>query len=116
MERKSTELTDAPDVTMPGTARRIARTRPELWKAYQTLGTLISEAGPLSERERRLVHLAYALGSPSEGAAHSHVRRALSESITAEELEHVALLATTTLGWPQAVRALALVQDITTPS
>jgi 4-carboxymuconolactone decarboxylase len=113
MVEKPRDMTDAPDVKMPGAAVRIAESHPELWEAYQKLGSLISEAGPLNERERRLVHLAYALGSNSEGAAHSHTRRALSEGISEAALEHVALLAVTTLGWPQAVRALTLVQDVT---
>ena len=95
MGRKPRDLTDAPDVKLPKAAAAVAQAHPQLWEAYQ-----------------RLVHLAYALGSASEGAAHSHVRRALAEGMAAEELEHVALLSMTTLGWPQAIRALALVQDI----
>ena len=69
--------------------------------------------GPLDARARRLVHLAYALGQASEGAVHSHVRRGLSEGIATAEFEHVAMLAATTLGWPQAMRALSLVHDVT---
>ena len=113
MAEKPRDLTEAPEVKLPGTAARIAQKHPELWEAYQKLGGAISDAGPLTEHERRLVHLAYALGSTSEGAAHSHARRALSEGISEAALEHVALLAATTLGWPQAVRALSLVEDVT---
>ena len=113
MAERPRDLSDAPDVKVPGAAARIAQKHPEVWEAYQKLGGSISDAGPLTERERRLVHLAYALGSASEGAAHSHARRALSEDISEAALEHVALLAVTTLGRPQAVRALSLVQDVT---
>lgn len=113
MTRKPKELTDAPDVKLPKVAAQLAKSHPELWEAYQRLGEAVSEGGPLGARERRLIHLAYALGSASEGSAHSHARRALAEGLTAEELEHVALLQVTTLGWPQAVRALTIVQDVT---
>ncbi len=116
MTKKPRELTDAPSVKLPGAAASIAKAHPELWETYQRLGELISAAGPLPERERRLIHLAYALGSDSEGAAHSHARRALSEGVSEAELEHVALLSATTLGWPQAVRALTLVHDVTEAS
>jgi alkylhydroperoxidase/carboxymuconolactone decarboxylase family protein YurZ len=113
MAEKTRELTDAPKVKLPRAAASIAQAHPDLWKAYQRLGELVGAAGPLGARERRLIHLAYALGSASEGAAHSHARRALSEGISEAELEHVAILSATTLGWPQAIRALTIVQDVT---
>ena len=49
------------------------------------------------------------------GAVHSHARRGLAEGVAAAELEHVALLAVTTLGWPQAVRGLTWIKDVTQP-
>src|SRR4051794_31484259 len=106
MVEKPDEQTDAPAIKLPGAGARIAQTNPELWQAYQLFGELVGKAGPLEARERRLIHLAYALGSGSEGAAHSHARRALSEGISHAELEHLAILSATTLGWPNAVRAL----------
>jgi alkylhydroperoxidase/carboxymuconolactone decarboxylase family protein YurZ len=100
-------------VKLPGAARGIAQKHPDLWKAYQKLGEQASRAGPLEPRTRRLAHLAFAIASGSEGATHSHARRALAEGITAEELEHVALLAITTIGWSNAVKGLTWVRDIT---
>jgi alkylhydroperoxidase/carboxymuconolactone decarboxylase family protein YurZ len=67
----------------------------------------------MDERTLRLVKLGIAIGNRSEGAVHSHVRRGLRAGIPAEELEQVALLAITTLGWPQAMAALAWITDIT---
>lgn len=113
MPEKPRELTDVPEVELPSGAASIAHDHPDLWQAYQQFGASVAASGPLAARERRLIHLAYALGSCSEGAAHSHIRRALFEGITAAELDHVALLAATTLGWPQAMRALAIVRDMT---
>ena len=112
MNTEPRDLTDLPDVQLPRAAAKIAQEHPELWQAYQRFGELVSSAGPLEARERRLVHLAYALGSKSHGAAHSHARRALAEGLSRADLEHVAILAATTLGWPQAVRALTIVQDV----
>jgi alkylhydroperoxidase/carboxymuconolactone decarboxylase family protein YurZ len=106
-------ISDTPEVELPGTAGQIAREKPELWRAFQVLGAATGQAGPLSEREQRLVNLALAIGGDSEGATHSHSRRAVSEGLSAEELEHVAFLAITTLGWPQAVRGLTWVRDVT---
>jgi len=67
-------------------------------------------------RTKRLVHLALAIGADSSGAVHSHARRGIAEGIPPAELEHVALLAVTTLGWPQAVRGLTWIADVTSAS
>jgi 4-carboxymuconolactone decarboxylase len=110
---KARAVTDAPGVKLPGAARGVAAKHPELWKAFQRLGEEASRAGPLDARVRRLTHLALAIASGSEGATHSHARRALAEGITAEELEHVALLAITTIGWSSAIKGLTWVRDVT---
>jgi 4-carboxymuconolactone decarboxylase len=112
-QAKPRALSDAPGVKLPGAARGLAQKHPDLWKAYQSLGEQASRAGPLDARSRRLVHLALAIAAGSEGATHSHARRALAEGVTAEELEHVALLAITTIGWSNAVKGLTWVRDIT---
>jgi len=108
-----TEISDSPGVELPGTAGQVAREKPELWRAFQALGAATGAAGPLSEREQRLVNLALAIGGDSEGATHSHARRAVAEGLSAEELDHVAFLAITTLGWPQAIRGLSWMRDVT---
>ena len=108
-------ISDAPRVDLPGTAGQGADEKPQLWRAFQALGAATGAAGPLDERARRLVNLALAIGADSEGATHSHARRALAEGLTADEIEHVAFLAITTLGWPQAIRALTWVRDVTRP-
>jgi alkylhydroperoxidase/carboxymuconolactone decarboxylase family protein YurZ len=108
-----TKISDVPEVKLPGIAGRVAREKPELWRAFQALGAATGAAGPLSEREQRLVNLAFAIGGDSEGATHSHTRRAVAEGLSADELDHVAFLAITTLGWPRAIRGLTWIRDIT---
>jgi alkylhydroperoxidase/carboxymuconolactone decarboxylase family protein YurZ len=98
---------------LPPLPASIAQEHPQVWKAYAALGEAVRQAGLLDDRTCRLVHLAFALAGDSEGATHSHARRALDEGLTAAELEHVALLAVTTLGWPKAMRALSWIRDIT---
>jgi alkylhydroperoxidase/carboxymuconolactone decarboxylase family protein YurZ len=113
MPRDPLQATGTPGVPLPGQADEIAHQHPELWAAFQRLGEEASRAGPLDARTRRLVHLALAVASESEGATHSHARRGLAEELTPEELEHVALLAITTLGWSRAMKGLNWVRDIT---
>ncbi len=107
--------TEPGEEDLPQAAGRVAREKPALWRALQALGAAAGEAGPLDAKTRRLVALALAVGADSEGATHSHARRALAEGLTAEELQHVAFLAITTLGWPHAIRALTWIEDYTRP-
>jgi len=101
------------DEDLPGAAGSVARDHPDLWDAFTELGRAASEAGPLEGATRRLVKLALAIGTGSEGAVHSHVRRGLEEGLSAEELEHVAVLAVPTLGFPRAIAALTWIRDVT---
>jgi len=112
-EDDASAISDTPQVELPGTAGQVAKENPELWRAFQALGAAAGEAGPLGEKSRRLVNLALAIGADSEGATHSHARRALAEGLAADELEHVAYLAITTLGWPRAIRGLTWIRDVT---
>ncbi|MDH3671800.1 MAG: carboxymuconolactone decarboxylase family protein [Gammaproteobacteria bacterium] len=98
--------------TLPSRAGQLATENPELWRAYQALGSACAEAGPLDDRARRLVKLALAVGVGSEGAVHSHVRRSIDEGLSPDELRHVAALAIPTLGFPAAVAALTWIEDI----
>ena len=113
MSEDPSAISDAPNVELPGTAGQVAKEKPQLWRAFQALGAATGQAGPLSEREQRLVNLALALGGDSEGATHSHVRRGLADGLSSDDLDHVAFLAITTLGWPQAIRGLTWVRDVT---
>ena len=46
-----------------------------------------------------------------EGAVHSAPRNALKCGVTQEELEHVVILAITTIGWPAAYAAMTWIDD-----
>jgi 4-carboxymuconolactone decarboxylase len=112
-KKRPNAASDTTNVKLPGAALHMAREHPEVWEAFQHLGEKASRAGPLDARTRRLIHLALAIAAGSEGATHSHARRASSEGISREELEHVAVLAITTVGWSQAMKGLTWVRDIT---
>jgi alkylhydroperoxidase/carboxymuconolactone decarboxylase family protein YurZ len=100
---------------LPSGAGEVASAYPQVWNAYAALGKACSEAGPVRGRTARLVKLALAIGALSEGAVHSHTRRALDEGLSKDELKQIALLAIPTLGFPQGDRALTWIEDITDP-
>ncbi len=98
---------------LPGAAGDLAKSNPAVWEAYAALGAATANAGHLTERERRLVKLALAIGAGSEGAVHSHARRGVAEGLATEDLHQVALLAIGPLGLPRAVAAGTWIADIT---
>jgi 4-carboxymuconolactone decarboxylase len=85
---------------------------PEIAEAFEALGRIVHETGPLSERERRLVKLGIAIGVNTEGAVHSAVRHALDGGCTPEDLAHAARLGITTLGWPRTSAAMSWIEDL----
>ena len=96
---------------MPGAAGDLAEQYPDIWRAYADLGKACADAGPLSDRERRLVKLALSVGAGSEGAVHSHTRRARAEGIEEAAIQQVALLAIGPLGLPRAVAVKTWIED-----
>jgi alkylhydroperoxidase/carboxymuconolactone decarboxylase family protein YurZ len=108
-------MTDKIDDTddLPSTAGTLANEYPAVWDQYSDLGKACAEAGPIDGETKRLVKLALAVGAQSEGAVHSHVRRALDEDVDPETLHHVAILSIPTLGFPQAMAARSWIHDLT---
>lgn len=84
---------------------------PTVWKAFSELADECHTTGPLDDKNRKLIKVALAIGVGLEGATHSAVRHALDAGVTQAELEHVAVLAITTLGYPSAMRAMSWICD-----
>ncbi|MCH8290884.1 carboxymuconolactone decarboxylase family protein [Candidatus Poribacteria bacterium] len=97
---------------LPNFLENVIEEYPDVWKAYQDLGKASNNAGPLDDKTVRLIKLALAIGAKSEGSVHSHTRRALRQGITHEELQQVALLAVTSIGWSSSMAALSWIQDV----
>jgi alkylhydroperoxidase/carboxymuconolactone decarboxylase family protein YurZ len=85
---------------------------PKVFQAYEKLGVAVQDAGPLPKESRALAKLAIAIGARLEGAVHSHTRRALEAGCTPDEIRHIALLATPTIGFPSMMATLSWMEDI----
>lgn len=97
---------------LPPVYRRLQAHHPDYLAAVEKLGATAREAGPLDEKTSHLIQLAAAAAIRSEGAVHSHVRRALATGATPEEIRHALLLLTSTVGFPTAAAALSWADDI----
>jgi len=97
---------------VPGRYLKFQKLYPKVFKAYEALGLATQEAGPLPSKTRALVKLALAVGARLEGAVHSHTRRAVEAGCSADEIRHVILLATTTIGFPGMMATFSWVDDV----
>jgi 4-carboxymuconolactone decarboxylase len=106
------KATPAKKNQLPIRFQEFGKKYPGVMQAYQSLGETTAQAGPLDGKTRALVKLGIATGAWREGAVHSHTRRALDAGCTPDEIRHVVLLATTTLGFPSMMAALTWVEDV----
>ncbi len=61
----------------PGFYLNLTKKHPQYIAAVEALGQAVRESGPLDSKQLHLVQLAAAAAIRSEGAVHSHARRAL---------------------------------------
>ncbi len=97
---------------LPSVYREFTQAHPDVAQLFDELAGKCHEGGPLDDRTRRLVKLGIAIGLNSEGAVRSHTRRALEAGISAEEIEHVILLALTTTGFPAMIAAYKWAHEV----
>lgn len=94
------------------TYKSLKKQHPAYFQAVETLGAVVRQAGPLDERSLQLIQLAAAAAVHSEGAVHSHTRRALEAGATPEQIHHALLALTSTIGFPTVVAALSWAGDV----
>lgn len=96
----------------PSWFRHLKDRHANVMSAAEALGRAIRQEGPLDEKTVQLIQLAAAAAIRSEGAVHSHARRALRAGARPEEISHAILLLTSTIGFPTASAALNWVKDV----
>jgi alkylhydroperoxidase/carboxymuconolactone decarboxylase family protein YurZ len=98
-------MSDRDRTYLPRAYTDLRAEHPEIAAAYDALGHACRGAGPLTEREQRLVKLGLAVGLSSEGGVRSHVRRGLADGLTREEISHAIVIAVPTAGFPATAAA-----------
>lgn len=90
----------------------VKKYHPEYVEAVEKLGKAVKDAGPLDEKAAQLIQLAASVAIKSEGATHSHAKRALEAGATAEEIRHCILLLSNTVGFPTVMAGLSWINDV----
>ena len=81
-------------------------------EAHQQFGIALQEAGPIEGKTAQLIQLAGAAAAKSEGAVHSHVKRALAAGAQPGEIYHALLLLASTIGFPATAAAISWAREI----
>ena len=85
---------------------------PELARDYEALAEKCYNWGTLDEKTKRFFKLGVAIGLASEGGVRSHVRRALEEGASRDEVRHAVLLSLTTIGFPAMIAATKWAEEV----
>lgn len=90
----------------------VSKCYPNVMESLKELGVTVRNAGPLDEKITHLIQLAAAAANNSEGAVHSHARRALEAGANTQEIYHSLILLIPTCGFPRAMAAISWCRDI----
>ncbi|MDD1775553.1 MAG: carboxymuconolactone decarboxylase family protein [Methanobacterium sp.] len=81
-------------------------------KILADLGQNVKDMGPLDNKTCELIQLGAAATLRSEGAVHSHARRAVEAGASPEEVYQSIILLTSTIGFPNVAAAISWIDDI----
>ncbi|MDP1553731.1 MAG: carboxymuconolactone decarboxylase family protein [Methanobacteriaceae archaeon] len=76
------------------------------------LGKVVRDSGPIEHKNTHLVQLAASAAIRSEGAVHSHAKRALEAGASPEEIYQALLLVTSIIGFPNVAAAISWADDV----
>ena len=85
---------------------------PEYLDAIERLGEVVKDLGPIDEKRAQLLQLAASVAVKSEGATHSHTKRALEAGASKSEIRHAVLLLSNTIGFPAVMAGITWVNDV----
>lgn len=91
---------------------KVKKYHPDYLDSVENLGQIVKRSGPVDEKHAQLIQLAASIAAKSEGATHSHTKRALDAGATVEEIRHTVLLLTNTIGFPAVMAGMSWVNDI----
>ena len=90
---------------LPATFMAFVQKYPALGSAHEAIAKAVDAAGPLDSKTCSLIKIGLSAGAGLESATRSHVRRAMQNGATQQEIEQAILLAMNTCGFPRTVAA-----------
>jgi len=91
---------------LPKPYQQFRKDHPDVYQAYENLGEITAESGPLDIKTRELIKLGMSAAARSESAVQSHTHRALEAGATAAEIEHALMLGINVFGFSMMMTAI----------
>ena len=88
---------------LPGTYKEFVARFPKLGQAHEDIAKACESYGPLDRKTCELIKVGLSVGAGLETATRSHVRRAMQQGASEQEIEQAVLLAYNTCGFPRMV-------------
>ena len=86
---------------------------PDIYEAYEKFGKLVhEEGGPLDEKTRWLIKIAVTTSGQNQYALRTHIKKALKNGCTREEIEHAILLTAPSAGFPIMMEAILTLREV----
>ena len=99
-------------MSKPGNYEWMTEKFPAAMKAHQDFGKALQNSGPIDAKTAQLIQLGAAASNRSEGAVHSHVKRALAAGAAADEIYHALMLLASTIGFPATAASITWARDV----
>lgn len=84
----------------------------DIYKAYENYGQMVhNHGGPLDEKTRWLIKVAVSAACQHHYSVRTHIRKALKNGCTRDEIEHAIMLVAPTAGFPSFMEALMCLRE-----
>lgn len=98
---------------LPKPYQQFRQDHPDVYKAYENLGEITAESGPLDIKTRELIKLGMSAAIKSESAVQSHTHRALDAGANVAEIEHALMIGINVFGFSTMMTALTWAKQAT---
>jgi alkylhydroperoxidase/carboxymuconolactone decarboxylase family protein YurZ len=91
---------------LPPTLQNFKDRKPEIWEAHERLSQACQDAGPLDRKTALLIKIGIAAAASKRTPLATHIRSALEEGVSREEVEHAIILTATNQGLSTMMQAM----------
>jgi len=105
MAKKTKRSTSKESSPLPGPYQQFIQKYPALGEAHEQIALAVEQVASLDVKTCALIKIGICVGAGLESALRSHVRRAVKNGATRDEIEQAILLGMNTVGFPRTVAA-----------
>jgi alkylhydroperoxidase/carboxymuconolactone decarboxylase family protein YurZ len=105
MAKKIKRSTIEESAPLPGPYQQFIQKYPILGEAHEQIAAVVEQSASLDVKTCALIKIGICVGAGLESALRSHVRRALRNGASRDEIEQAILLGMNTVGFPRTVAA-----------